>query len=87
MRKKSKSRLFDKAYKKASLMQPGDQNPLTENENRELLRQLYPFPEKYVKCQICGRETKDINRPELHEGVRVCGSCLCGKSPSEAKKT
>ena len=72
-------KLFDRAFHKAALIQPGDPNPLTLEEGAELTRYLYPRPfPGQVPCQQCGGPTLDADRKKparCKPGVRICGIC------------
>ena len=73
-----KQKLFDRAYHKATLIQPGQDSTLTPEEHAELMRRLYkPFPGE-VPCRKCGNPTLDQDRTRparCQRGVRICGLC------------
>lgn len=80
MGKKSggKHKLFDRAYHKATLIQPGQASTLTTEEHAELMRYLYkPFPGE-IPCQTCKSPTLDQDRTNparCKPGIRICGLC------------
>jgi hypothetical protein len=87
-RSKGRHKLFNRAYDKASLIQPGAKSTLTDKEDAELRRYLYRKPVVAVPCQICTRPTQDRDRTHqgVPRGVRVCGPCLYNKPPDWGKE-
>jgi hypothetical protein len=80
MAKKAGShKLFNRAYHKATLIQPGQASTLTPEEHDELMRYLYPRPHPgQVPCTKCGAPTIDKDREKparCAPGVRICGVC------------
>lgn len=77
-KKPGKHKLFDRAYHKATLIQPGQPSTLTPEEDAELRRYLYkPFPGQ-VPCTKCGAPTLDADRKKparCAPGIRICGIC------------
>ena len=78
-KKPSRHKLFERAYKKAILIQPGQASTLTPEEHDELMRYLYPRPfPGQVPCQKCSEPTIDTDRKKparCAPGVRICGIC------------
>jgi hypothetical protein len=80
--KDGRHKLFNRAYDKAVLRMP-----LTETEEKELLRYLYARPFKTVPCQKCEHLTRDKDRSGkpyfLPRGIRMCGPCCEGRDGRE----
>ena len=49
MKKKGRKKLFDRAFDKAAAQQPGQPNPLTEEEERVLLAHIDSWRERVWK--------------------------------------
>jgi hypothetical protein len=78
-KKSARHKLFERAYNKAALIQPGQVSTLTQEEHDELMRRLYPRPHPgQVPCTQCGAPTIDADRKKparCAPGVRICGVC------------
>lgn len=78
-KKSGRHKLFERAYNKAALIQPGQASTLSEEEEAELRRYLYPRPfPGQVPCQKCQEPTLDADRVKparCAPGVRICGLC------------
>ena len=79
MGRNNRHKLFDQAYDTAE-----QKKPLTEAEDLELRRYLYPRPFKVVPCDKCGHGTRDKDRSKdprwsFSKEDRVCGPCCYRK--------